>query len=164
MENAKNPVTLFIIGFVTIVVGLALLPQIASTTTAATTLPNEIANRSITFANGSTVTLGTNYIVTNSEKVYGGNGPSNRILNAGAGANPNYTIDYVNGRLVLYNSTPQDWYNKTTLNISYVDGSSYVGSSSAREFVRLIQIFYALSVTIAGVWLAIQGFKGIGLM
>ena len=163
METTKNPLTLFILGFVTIVVGLSLLPQIATQTTAAANLPGE-ANKTITFVNRTIIPLGVSYIVSGSEKVWGGYGSMHQVLNPGAGTDPNYTIDYTNGKIVLYNSSAFDWYNKTTLNVTYIDGSKYVYNPTARTVVGMLQVFYALGVTIAGVYIAIQGFKGIGLM
>lgn len=87
-----------------------------------------VANETITFVNNTATGLAQNNLIGGSMVVYGGNGtsvlnPQIKILNVGR----NYTVDYNGGSITFLNQTPDDWFGRSTLNVSY---QYYFGSYS----------------------------------
>ena len=107
-----------------------------------------IVNQTINpFQNNTPVTLTTYDIVPNSGIVYGGTNTSLMVLNQGN----NYSFNYNGGTITLINSTPQDWYNNTRINVTYqIYPAAYVEDSRVRTIYAAILPLLAILVLLGG--------------
>lgn len=146
MANDVNKVNIFMIAFITLIVGIVLLDVTADTTYLATDATYTGENESITLINGTAVNLANDW-VTSVTTVIVQNG-TNATLPA-----TNYTVGSLNSDDVATITLLHGDYDGNTSYVTYdYQDDNYVRHAQSRMLIRLVVIFFALAILATGMW------------
>lgn len=158
MDNNKG-LGLLLIGFITILLAIILVQEIASSTVAATET-SSITNETVTITSGSGKT-NQNGVISVS---FFGNGTTNTIVCTTFDINSQINFTKNGSVSVAQGLTAPDEcadYNGSIANggynISYVyEGDNYVSESTSRVFLKLIPLFFVIGILAAGIYVVFK--------
>ena len=150
MENDMNKVGMFVIAFITILIGIALFSTLADSIYLGTDATYTSTNESITLVNGTDVSLANNW-VTSVTTVLAPN--TDATANVTLIEDSNYTVINLNNDGVAKIQLIDAEHDG---NVSYVtydyQDDNYIRSSQSRVLIKLIVIFFALAILAVGIW------------
>jgi hypothetical protein len=143
-----NKVGVFVIAFITLIIGIVLLDATADSVYLSTDATYTATHESQTLVNGTAISLDNNW-VTSITSVVAINGTSEDTLTV----DTQYTIGNLNDDVVATITLIDGAYDGNSSKITYeYEDDSYVRDSTSRVFIRLITIFFALAVLATGLW------------
>jgi len=142
----QNDLTKLIFGIITVIVGIVLLQAVADQS-AAVTDNYALVNETVAIASTAGQTGGVTNVALTS------------FANASATFVDGQDINVTTAGVISTNVSDGNY------NISYAyTGTNYVADSTARTFVDLIPLFFAIAVVMVGVAIAINAMRGLGIV
>ena len=150
MENNINKVGVFVIAFVTLLIGIVLLQTTSDTVYLGTDAVYTITNESITLAGETTTDLANDW-VESITTVALPNGTA--IATTGS---TNYSVSNLNSdnvaQITYYSAAAANYTGNETY-VTYVyEDDSYIRNSQSRVLIRLIIIFFAIAILAIALW------------
>jgi len=142
-----NKVGIFVIAFITLLVGIVLLDTTADTVYLGTDAVYTATEEAITLSNTTAASLANNW-VTGITTVLAEYGAVNATLTS-----DNYTVSGLNLDSVPTIILSDDQFdgNSSWITYTYQD-DSYIRNSQSRVLIRLITLFFALAILATALW------------